>query len=84
MKVTTQSGTVYEFTKDGNKVRRLIRRNDIDPESEVERAKLDLDGRWRELFSPVEPKVGVGMTMPYLEEGAIDVHLTSPVVGIEP
>lgn len=75
---------MYEFTKAGDKVRRLIRRNDIDPESEFEREKREFDGRWRELFNEVEPVVGTGMVLPFLVEGGIDVQMTSPVVGIEP
>lgn len=83
MQVTTQSGTVYEFTKTGGKVRRLVRRLDTDPESEFEREKRELDGRWRELFSEVEPSVGSCMVLPYLGDGSIDVHITSPVVAIK-
>lgn len=90
MKVTTESGTVYEFTKDGSKVRRLRKRNDVDPEA-VERAELRQDGRWLELASPVEPALGKQMVLmmrpidpPFLPAVSFSVRMSTIVIGIEP
>jgi len=91
VKVTTESGAVYEFTKDGSKYRRLTKRNPLDPEAEVERRDLRQDGTWLKLSQPVEPVVGMRMFLlvePALEpvqfEGAsITVRETTVVVGIE-
>lgn len=91
MRVTTESGTVYEFTKDGSKMRRLVRRNDIDPEA-PERSNLRQDGKWVGLMKPVEPEVGLPMTLllepldPPLLPGSnpfATVRMTTVVVGIE-
>ena len=88
MKVTTQSGTVYEFTKAKDKVRRLTKRLDVDPEAEWTRRKMREDGKWLALNQPMEAIVGLPM---YLvmeplgeDEGSLTVRTTSPVVGIEP
>lgn len=90
MKVTTESGAVYEFTKDGSKFRRLRKRNDIDPHAEVERVELRQDGQWLKLFSKAEPRLGYPMTLmvepldpPQFEGAAMTVRNTSVVVGIE-
>ena len=90
MQVTTESGAVYEFTKDGTKFRRLRKRNDIDPLAEVERVELRQDGKWLKLLSEVEPKVGYPMTLmvepldpPQVEGSVMTVRNTSVVIGIE-
>lgn len=89
MRVTTESGTVYEFTKDGGKFRRLRKRNDVDPEA-VERSELRQDGQWLTLFQEVEPVVGAPMTLlvepldpPQVEGATVTVRMTTVVIGIE-
>ena len=90
MKVTTESGAVYEFTKDGSKFRRLRNKLDVDPEAEVPRVALRQDGRWLRLFTPVEPVVGQPMVLmvepldpPQFEGATVTVRSTSVVVGVE-
>ena len=90
MKVTTESGAVYEFTKDGMKFRRLKNKLPIDPEAEVSRPTLRQDGKWLKLFSPVEVAVGQRMTLlvepldpPQFEGAGVTVRSTSVVVGVE-
>ncbi|QIG57968.1 hypothetical protein SEA_PAULODIABOLI_284 [Microbacterium phage PauloDiaboli] len=90
MKVTTESGAVYEFTKDGMKFRRLKNKLPIDPEAEVPRVGLRQDGKWLKLFKPVEVSVGLSMTLlvepldpPQFEGAGLTVRSTSPVVGVE-
>jgi hypothetical protein len=83
MRVTTESGAVYEFTKDGGKFRRLRKRHDIDPHSEVERVKLDDDGMWIPVEAMNEPKVGSQMFLMVPEDGGLAVKHTSVVIGIE-
>lgn len=90
MKVTTESGAVYEFTKDGTKFRRLRNKLDIDPDAEVERAKLRQDGKWLTLINPVNPKVGYRMQLvtpvldpPQNEFAEYTYRTTSVVVGVE-
>ncbi|UVG35259.1 hypothetical protein SEA_CECE_253 [Microbacterium phage Cece] len=83
MRATTSSGSVYEFTKDGGKVRRLTKRHDIDPHAEDERPKLEGDGRWLPLFETVEPVVGQPMVLPLVDEGGVEVRMSSVVVGVE-
>jgi hypothetical protein len=86
MRVTTESGAVYEFTKDGEKFRRLTKRNDVDPEAEVERTTLRQDGKWLKLFKPAEPTVGQQMFLwvePLAEDASVTFRQTSVVIGIE-
>jgi hypothetical protein len=90
MKATTESGAVYEFTKDGSKFRRLKNKLARDPEAEVPRVDLRQDGKWLTLFQPVEPVVGLPMTLfvepldpPQIEGASITVRHTSVVVGVE-
>ena len=90
MKVTTESGAVYEFTKNRAKFHRLRKRNEIDPEAEVERVELRQDGQWLKLLSDVEPKLGYPMTLlvepldpPFIEGAVMTVRNTSVVIGIE-
>mgnify|MGYP001589791203 CR=1 FL=1 len=84
MQVTTESGAVYQFTKDGGKFRRLTKRNDIDPLAEVDRPKQDDDGTWLPIFDMTEPKLGEHMNLMVSEEaGTISVRQTSAVIGIE-
>lgn len=81
--VHTASGACYEFTKDGGKFRRLRKRNDIDPEAEVPREKLDDDGMWIPVEVMTEPKVGVHMTLMVPEDDGLAIKQTSVVVGVE-
>jgi len=90
VRVTTESGAVYEFTKDLKKFRRLRNRLDVDPEAEVPRAKLRQDGKWLTLFEPATPVVGYGMVLavepldpPQFDGAQITWRSTSVVVGIE-
>lgn len=87
--VHTASGTVYQFTKDGMKVRRLRHRNPVDPEAE-ERSELRQDGLWLHLYEPAIPVVGLPMVLAYevldppQEEGAsVTIRTTTPVVAVE-
>lgn len=85
MRVTTESGTLYEFTKDGSKFRRLRKRNEVDPEA-VERSVLRQDGEWLKLFQPANPVVGVPMTLlvePLADDGFVTVRMTTVVIGVE-
>ena len=89
MRVTTESGAVYEFTKNGEKVRRLRKRNDIDPEA-VPRSELRQDGEWLQLHMKAEPEVGFPMILalkvldpPQYEGANVTIRQTSTVVGIE-
>lgn len=86
MQVTTESGAVYEFTKDGRKVRRLKNRNELDPDAEVPRANLRQDGKWLTLFKEVEPQVGYPMTLLVeplnAEQVGMTLRQTSVVVGV--
>ena len=90
MKATTESGAVYEFTKDGTKFRRLKNKLDRDPEAEVPRVDLRQDGKWLKLFKPVEPVVGHPMVLmvepldpPQFEGATVTMRQTSVVVGVE-
>lgn len=90
MKVTTESGAVYEFTKDRSKFRRLKNKLPIDPEAEVPRSTLRQDGKWLKLFKPAEPVVGFRMVLavepldpPQFEGAGMTIRETSVVVGIE-
>jgi hypothetical protein len=90
MKVTTESGAVYEFTKDGMKFRRLKNKLPIDPHAEVSRADLRQDGKWLKLFKPVEPVVGYRMVLavepldpPQFEGAGMTIRETSVVVAVE-
>ena len=86
MRVTTESGAVYEFTKDGTKFRRLTKRNPVDPEAEVSRANRRQDGKWLKLYEPAAPVVGFPMTLsiePLAEEADVTLRFTTTVVGIE-
>ncbi|UDL16495.1 hypothetical protein SEA_ZOOMAN_254 [Microbacterium phage Zooman] len=82
MRVTTESGAVYEFTKDGEKVRRLRKRNDIDPEA-VPREEVDQDGKWLQLHMKVEASVGLPMVLALKLEDSVTIRQSSVVVGIE-
>ena len=89
MIVHTESGAAYQFTKDGSKVRRLRKRNPVDPEA-VERAELRQDGSWLTLFTPAEPIVGHPMSLmlepldpPQFEGAQVTLRQTSVVIGIE-
>lgn len=86
MKVTTQSGTVYEFTKAKDKVRRLTKRNEVDPEADWRRASLRQDGKWLKLYQDIDPVVGLPMYLMIEPLGDTDVtiRVSSPVIGIEP
>ena len=90
MKVTTESGAVYEFTKDGTRFRRLKNKLPIDPGAEVPRTDLRQDGKWLKLFTPAEPVVGFRMNLavepldpPQFEGATVTMRSTSVVVGIE-
>lgn len=90
MKATTESGAVYEFTKDGTKFRRLKNKLDVDPRAEVPRVSLRQDGKWLKLFQPVTPVVGQHMVLavepldpPQFEGASITIRQTSVVVGVE-
>lgn len=89
MRVTTESGTVYEFTKDGTRFRRLRKRNPIDPEA-VERSELRQDGQWLKLFQPAEVVVGQPMSLlvepldpPQFVGATVTVRMTTVVIGVE-
>ena len=86
MRVVTESGATYQFTKDMGKFRRLRKRNPEDPESEVERVQREEDGRWRSIFDmQAAPRVGEPMNIMVDDEepSKITVWQTSVVVGIE-
>jgi len=90
MRVTTESGAVYEFTKDGGKFRRLKNKLARDPHAEVERADLRQDGQWLKLFQPATPEVGKQMMLlvepldpPQFEGASATMRVTSVVIGIE-
>ncbi|URP22302.1 hypothetical protein SEA_BIG4_269 [Microbacterium phage Big4] len=82
MRVTTESGAVYEFTKNGEKVRRLRKRNDIDPEA-VPREEVDQDGMWLQLHMKPEASVGLPMVLALKTEDSVTIRQSSVVVGIE-
>lgn len=83
MIVHTESGAAYQFTKDGGKFRRLRKRNDIDPEAEVTREKLDDDGMWIPVEVMTTPKLGTHMTLMVPEDDGLAIKRTSVVIGIE-
>ncbi len=90
MRVTTESGAVYEFTKDGTKFRRLRNKLDIDPDAEVPRSKLRQDGKWLTLHQAPQPVVGQHMMLfvelldpPQFENAEVTIRMTSTVVGVE-
>jgi hypothetical protein len=90
MKVTTESGAVYEFTKDKRKFRRLKNKLERDPNAEVPRANLRQDGKWLELFTEARPVVGLPMILnvfpldpPQIPGAQVTVRMTSVVVGVE-
>lgn len=83
MKVICESGSIYEFTKDRTKFRRLRKRNPVDPEA-PERTVEDDDGTWLRLFLPVEPVIGQPMTILVDADGeSIYVRVSTVVVGVE-
>ncbi len=91
MRVYTESGAVYEITKNGAKFRRLKNRLEHDPEAEVPRVSLRQDGKWLKLFAAPEPVVGAPMTLlvepldpPQFAGADVTVRTTTVVIGIEP
>lgn len=87
--VHTASGACYEFTKNGEKVRRLRKRNEIDPEA-VPRPEIRQDGEWLQLHLKADPEVGFPMvlalkvpTPPQFEDASVTIRQTSVVVGVE-
>lgn len=74
MRVTTESGTIYEF--EGNKVRRA-------PEGNA--AGMRRDEEWLSFTSPRVPTIGEDMflLLEPLGEGNVTVRRTTPVVLIE-
>lgn len=84
MFIHTESGSVYQTTNDGRKIRRLVHRNPIDPEAEVPRVALRKDGYWLELQAPAEPVIGMRMILLLepLGDGDVTTRMTSVVIGI--
>lgn len=85
MLIHTESGSVYQTTNDGRRIRRLVHRKPIDPDAEVPRVALRKDGYWLDLLAPAEPVVGMRLILLLepLGEGSVTTRMTSVVIGIQ-